>query len=892
MLKTVKRTMAALVAAVMTVASMGSISLAAEETVTYGAEDFVIADFSKEGTREDIVRWQGDDGYAYNTGARVHKMTEITDEVALKAGGTSYKHDHRAGVIKADGTTGVYNTRLMGYELSGDNGSLGKALSYDYIYMWIYSEAANGQKGNVLLYDKTNSGYKYKQITIDHTGWKLHKIDISAWELSSFNAAATEADSIYFQFQTSGWSVTALEDTTLYIDSMWLSNKNHETAAEETVETPETDWTEADYLIEDFSSENSTVAKWATFVEKHADNITDEVTRGGKTRALKWTNMTTASGDRNNTKLESPAHNSLETLLGYDYLNMWIYSDTANGQPVNVVLTDSTIGQNGLATKIALDYTGWKLHSIDISGLSVAKFNKSVKNEDTGETTVTEAAGTDKWKLLLQCSGWDVIPLSDTLMYVDSIWLTNKSNAKVDMIKDFSEVSGTTNIMGSFKDRGADTTSTGITKKIPSADNVKYTDAKASVELIPSENNYYFATAQLYNESEKSATAITFDESDKLEEKYINIVMYSDAANDQKMRINFDGYNVGTDDSGNAVYNRTRVYKEFNGNNNQEQPINWTGWKVISLPLAGFTKQDAKYTTESVDTADILKNTDILTDIDLHFPSWGNGAENVVEGETYTYYNSNKTKHYDNIGTKVLDNTKLYIDSIYLSDTDMSNVTLEAINTVTTDVSVNNFVAGFKAPVDFCIGKGYYNNAVTVTKDGTAVPASEYIVQQEGEKLYVKFLNDLEYSGNYEIKVAAGTDLSLSNTAQEAVFAFETEDKYDISTPVFAVAADAGSITSVAANAPASCASVSARAAFVNNSDADVKVSMLVAVYNENGTLAGMAKGGERTVAANAEAEISAVVNGAFENCTAKAFIWDMTGIIPFAAAAPLTPAQ
>lgn len=175
---------------------------------------------------------------------------------------------------------------------------------------------------------------------------------------------------------------------------------------------------DAEYVIGDFSDPDCNVAEWTTFKYAHKDNITDEVTRFGKTQSLRWTEMGDGT-NRINSKLASPTTKNVGLILDYDYIYLWIYSAKANGQELNVVLSDITTNFNGLAVKVTMDYTGWKLHQVDIRNLTLSKF------KNLNDATKPEPTQTDDWLLLLQCSGWNVAPLADTLLYMDEIFLSN-----------------------------------------------------------------------------------------------------------------------------------------------------------------------------------------------------------------------------------------------------------------------------------------------------------------------------------------------------------------------------------------------------------------------------------------------------------------------------------
>ncbi|MBQ4109427.1 MAG: hypothetical protein IJC74_00940 [Clostridia bacterium] len=788
---------------------------------------------------------------------------------------------------------------------------IGEILEYDNLYFWVYSSVANNQQMYVILFDKTSDNYLSYTFKYNWVGWKRIKIGKDDWnnsyELASFNKNKTDengnpyvnyakADDIAYMWFVTTWNKTPyLADTKLYFDSIWFSDKNLNDG--ETYSPQANEWEkDGGYLIADFSSDTSDVASWATFKYAHKDNITDEITRNGKSKALKWTEMGDGT-DKINSKLESPKKQNLGDVLNYDYLYLWIYSEKANNQDLNVVLTDVTANHNGLATKVKMDYVGWKLHKVDISNLTLAKFDDP--GTDDKALAKPAPANTDEWKLLLQCSGWSVKPLADTTLYMDTIWLSNVDYYDIneEMIKDFND--STASVNGTFKNIS------GSTKKKTASSVDTYGNSTYSAEVIPSQDNYTFATTQLYNNS----TGITLD-NETLKDKYLNIIINAVDAETQKIRINFDGKMA----DGSTTM---RVYKILNG----IEP----GWQILSLPLADFTKQNGGSSTE-----EILNGAGVLNSVDLHFPDWGNGRENVTyreitEGETGTHIYNEETKkyeavsggtgthviantyhngstHWDNIGSKISSDAKYYVDSVFLSNKDMSGeYAFTALNTLTEEVPLDGFKAVFEAPYILSSGADTYKNDITVTKNGTAVSSDEYIVNTDGKRLIVEFNNRLDSNSNYEIKVAEG--LTMANgleTTADCVLNISTLTKYasftypmDItnSGKVTFTSAAAWENTSATVEAvPDNFVALSASTVINNTSEADVSLSMILAVYDSNNQLVGMFKGNDVTIEKGVAGTVTATVTGEFANCTAKAFLWDMSvdAMIPYSAVAPL----
>lgn len=176
--------------------------------------DYILADFSL-----------GDEtsfAFVSDEGGVSHK-NNLTDTVKRYGKESSLKWDFAGG----------------NKSLKVTKGTLGDFLNYDYFYAWIYSTAANNQTLVSLFRDHSIDKYVSDNSTVvcDYKGWKLHQINISSYTLQSFtNNSAADHDFQFF-FRNQGWGATAIMDTVMYIDSIFLSNKNYLAAGEEILTT-------------------------------------------------------------------------------------------------------------------------------------------------------------------------------------------------------------------------------------------------------------------------------------------------------------------------------------------------------------------------------------------------------------------------------------------------------------------------------------------------------------------------------------------------------------------------------------------------------------------------------------------------------------------------------
>ena len=176
--------------------------------------DYILADFSLgDETSFDFISDEGGTSHKNN----------ITDTVKRYGKESSLKWDFAGG----------------NKSLKVTKGTLGNFLDYDYFYAWIYSTSANNQPLVSLFRDHSIDKYVSNNSTVvcDYKGWKLHQIDISGYTLKSFTADAIAEHDFQFFFRNTGWGVTAIGDTVMYIDSIFLSNNDYLAAGEEIITT-------------------------------------------------------------------------------------------------------------------------------------------------------------------------------------------------------------------------------------------------------------------------------------------------------------------------------------------------------------------------------------------------------------------------------------------------------------------------------------------------------------------------------------------------------------------------------------------------------------------------------------------------------------------------------
>ena len=92
--------------------------------------------------------------------------------------------------------------------------------------------------------------------------------------------------------------------------------------------------------------------------------VSTEVKRAGKTSSLKWSGF---SADVTSNYIYSPALSAegkqLGDIVAKNYVNLWVYSKTANNQKFKVLIYDQKSGAGYQGTAFTADWSGWKLIS-------------------------------------------------------------------------------------------------------------------------------------------------------------------------------------------------------------------------------------------------------------------------------------------------------------------------------------------------------------------------------------------------------------------------------------------------------------------------------------------------------------------------------------------------
>lgn len=284
---------------------------------------------------------------------------------------------------------------------------------YKTLNLWAYNTSADDNHFT-LVFPTTGSieGYWRKEIATDWAGWKKLSIPLSDFVPKVGTTSWDQITGVIFHAGL--WSESYEEinkETCLYFEKMYLEGNTGE------------------YVIGEFSAGTDGFS-----------NLTSETDQTRMYSAsAKWDNMTTDS-------TVTKSYTDAVDLSGYTMFNAWIYSETANGADMNIVLNTTKGIKNKKESNawyiyaFKIDWVGWKLISVPIKEFTPTYSPKL--NEVTSIQFDSRNWGSQGG------------PLSDTVLYFDRIWMGSQGAVPATPsanITDGSQISaGTKNIALSY----------------------------------------------------------------------------------------------------------------------------------------------------------------------------------------------------------------------------------------------------------------------------------------------------------------------------------------------------------------------------------------------------------------------------------------------------------
>lgn len=490
-----------------------------------------------------------------------------------------------------------------------------------------YSEDVGAQCALVFRNSADAKDYGWKRITVNHSGWQ--EISISSSDDWFKKAISGKADLIVFNGSGFGLGET-YKGKAIYLDSVWYEP------------------TGTEYAQQDISSENGDIEIAKTPSERSGNNINKNQsytadytyttnTRDGGDNAFtmlyipdtKQYNFNLAGG------LNSTSCGSADTVVdsGYNWLNMWVWSPAPQSGGFGIIpITDSNWNQSADRAVRTVDWSGWKLVSFDISGLTDIKsinvnFNGFVGTKmNAGYTyslndgAVSANTGTENC-LVGPWQRWT----NGGYIGFENIWLSKEKPAAQEQTipsstKVIEKLESDTVLVDADKAPVKGYTETADNSRIYGkayrSQDIKSTYINTSNKIIVNvTGGMYFATTPTgYTKDNCAQTYTTGIKSNN----YLNFWMYLPSPQYDQFG-NYSEYNLCV----------TRMRSQDGANTKAFGIIaNWSGWKLISVKLASGGVNATDYLGDIYISANGYRKA-----------SWTNGA--AVSDITYSNYTCN-----------------------------------------------------------------------------------------------------------------------------------------------------------------------------------------------------------------------------------------------------------
>jgi len=686
-MKKKKKVFCMLIVLIMILQSFAYIQVFAAEA-TESPEIYQIADF---GTLEGIQK------------SEIRRGTAVTASVeqAYDDANTSLKLD----VQKL--TTGIVKTDGLDWS------------EYKYFRMRIYADKT-GDAINIIPLtlpsaNLNNNPYMYKNFTINQTGWHDVTLDLSSFTKNAKPLAAGESNhtpewsemtSVYFAIGE--WGTAYTPGSAIYIDEIWLEKDSV------SYETENSQIKAEDKVLANY---NSLASAYSAGLNPHttkARNNGNEVYATWEIPALKLSskylyNDSTAPLD----------------LSSYKYINLWVYSPRAQDGGILIVFKEgSSLKVHTLCKTV--DWKGWKLFSV---GIDEYKNVSQIYLCANGWPNGPEVPG---W----QVSRW----FGSGLIGIEKVWLSATVVIDPNAISAPGSAGATEFAPDAY-----------LANEFSSTANLKDKGGAALENVVSSvdNNNNYGMTARFKwdvansDKTQKSGYVFEASSNDIKNTKISPDVIKTNDYN----YANFLVYNPGKKLKDNttsalnfiALYGTAPDNATFSGGYSLERvPMDWTGWKVVSIPL------DAKADTNGI--------------YSLYVNAGGWSTSGWADIGNYIDVDS------------VWLSKEAYADNAFVSSTVADGATnvpvvLDGNNTIT--YTFTNYISPKS------------ESEVTVYKNYVPVDSALYTVEIEGKEVSIIFNESLNEKSIYTVKMSEKfADAYGVKLGKALSGSFTTEDLY------------------------------------------------------------------------------------------------------------------
>lgn len=381
--------------------------------------------------------------------------------------------------------------------------------------------------------------------------------------------------------------------------------------------------------------------------------------------------------------------NPVLNITPYQFFNFWAYSEKATGSTINVAVFSTSRNESNrqgyLLKALNVDWTGWKLISLPLADFT-QRYSPDLKTIERVDLDARQWNASD-------------IPASpETVLYFEKIWFS----AKIPSVSPWDP---------------------GVIAQFDTADSALL-DKTGTLVLDSTIKKHYDWSAKWANlhTSQNAIVQLSLAGIDFTEYSHFAAWVYSEKATEATINI--------------AAFSNSRNESNRQGYLQKGINVDWAGWRLISIPLADFTKRYEPDLTS-------------MQRLDLDARKWADS--DVAAGP----------------------DTVLYLEKIWLTNEGLEPCTL---------VSAEPAYGMDDIPVKNATVKFTYNNEMDEASISSAIQVSggksnpSYSVSIDGRVVLVAF-DELEFDTSYTVKIGKTAKDSYGQAAKEASVTFTTMAK-------------------------------------------------------------------------------------------------------------------
>lgn len=595
---------------------------------------------------------------------------------------TVYEGSHQSLRFDMSRANGYSTDRI----LLADHGILTDWSGYDYLNVRVFCPEEKGSALNIIASKDAgtdDSGYYREEINFDFSGWQEIRLPLRDFEANRGMDSWQQMGALYFN--AGGWGVTYDSTLVFYLDKIWLS------AAEG-----------VDYAENVIFGADAKGAETAFGTVVNALNT--QITYPPSEHSLEF-DFGKSSRWYNSERYQLESHGALTDWSGYEALSFRIYSPREQSGQMNIICAKDIADDNQgyYQYTINFNFSGWQEIKIPLEDFSLSR-------SDPFWNTVKA--------MYFNIGGWNTTYDSTLLFYLDSIWL-EKDEGGQEEPGEAENIWHETIIFNANDDRAQSLL--GSVAQV--SEDIVHESSHQSILLDMSRTS---GSATMYDTNrivlENQGTTQDWSQYDT-----INMRVYNETA------LNGEALMVASRDADTSD----------NGYYFGRYSLNFTGWKVIELPLSSFEG---------------VRGITGWSQIGAFYLDFG-GWETLFDRSM-----------------------KLYIDRIWLSK---GSSTL-AVESVSYPNGYNQMPVQdeeLHIATSLPLSSAGLDSAVTLTKGDVAAEGMKAVV--EGNVVKISFQKALEAGQAYTLHLGQLYDLYGQKQDLNFTYRFQTEDICMAGRPVF-----------------------------------------------------------------------------------------------------------